>query len=42
MRPFDANGVGSMGPCFVSGIYLVCVGVQITGPYWGPIGQPLE
>ena len=34
MSPFHSRKVFSMGPCFVHGIQLICIGVQITGPYW--------
>ena len=39
--PFDSGGVCFMGPDCGNGIYLVCIGVQIHGQYYGPIGQPL-
>ena len=40
MGPFDSGGVCSMGSCFVYGMQLVNIGVQIRGPYWGPTGKP--
>ena len=42
MGPFDSGGVYSMVPSFVYGIQLVCIGVQIRGPYQGPIRKPLD
>ena len=33
MGSFDSGGVSSMGPYFVYGIWLVCIRVQIRGPY---------
>ena len=37
MEPSDS--VCSMGPDFVHGMQLVCIGVQIRGPHVGPIGK---
>ena len=32
-----------MGAFFSNGTYIyVYIGVQIRGPYWGPIGKPLD
>ena len=45
MGPLDSGAGGrgcSMGPYFVYGISLVCIGVQIRGPFYGPMGKPLE
>ena len=30
----------SMGPCFVYGIDLVCIGIQIRGPHERLMGNP--
>ena len=33
LGPSHSGGVCSMGPCFVYGTELVCIRVQIRGPY---------
>ena len=38
----DSCKVCSIGPYVVYGVELGCIGVQIRGPYYGPIGKPLE
>ena len=40
MGSSDSVEVLSMGPYFVYGIEVACIGIQIRGPLHGPLGEP--